>query len=51
MWYFTLRLQRKNFIIKSENLAEYYHKINGHLLGNAKLFEIGKTGNITIIRN
>lgn len=36
---------------KSESLAEYYHRINGHLLGNVKLFEIDKSGNITIIRN
>lgn len=36
---------------KSESLAEYYHRIDGHLLGNVKLFEIDENGSITIIRD
>lgn len=35
---------------RTETLAEYYHRIDGHLFRDVKLFEVDDEGNIKVIK-
>lgn len=45
-----LCIQKATHPKRTETLAEYYYRINGHLLRDVKLFEVDDEGNIEVIK-
>ena len=43
-------LKKSTMTRRNETLAEYYCRINGHLLGQIEVFEIDEAGNTRVVR-